>query len=196
MCSRLRIRQVAAAALAALVCSLGLTPTASRALAHPASRRLTRIYIVNRCGESEAIAPGELLLSCSGAATNLPFAAGLTDRHYGSAVVVAAGVVDVCLISPPGQPLGPPSGWRRCPEADLSPAERSEAERHAFPAHFRFTDVVRCRGRKGLDRYRSRLFYGRLSYTFAGKAWTRESNLPAEFSNGEKAERERCHPIG
>jgi hypothetical protein len=154
-------------------------PTAHAA---PVSRGgAPKIYIVNACGDQEAVAPKYLKLGCSGAGANFESASKLAYRRYGRATAVASATVNVCLLVAPGQALGRFPTWRGCPEADLSPQESAEAAYHGFAGSFRFSRVVRCKG-GGTWHFRDRLFYGEISYSYAGKPWVSRSNLPGESS--------------
>jgi hypothetical protein len=156
-----------------LVVAVGVLATAPIAVAS----RDPRIYIVDACGEMEAVKPAELELGCSGAGENFPYADHIVYHGYGRHTATATATFNICLLSPPGQPVGPFQTWRGCPYADLSVQEEAEAANHRFRGSFRFSHIVRCYGMSRKGKRGTRLFYAETSYTYANRAW--EWSAPA-----------------
>ncbi|HTY96066.1 MAG TPA: hypothetical protein VMB91_03430, partial [Solirubrobacteraceae bacterium] len=89
----------------------------------------------------------------------VPEAYDLTYRDYGAPLARASGEVRLCL--------GPQSRvLKYCGEYPGYPA--AEPQYLSYPAVFRFFDVVRCTSHVLSGQ---RLFYGKVSYTFAGRPW-------------------------
>lgn len=137
----------------------------------------TRIYIVSSaCGagdgvENEGFKPQRFTLGCSGAGGNFSYADHVAYHHYGRNEATATATFHACLLSPPGMPVGPYTTWRPCPEAGLSEQELAESAYRSFPGTFRFSHIVRCYQATRHRRRRSRLFYSKMSYTYAGRPW-------------------------
>jgi hypothetical protein len=151
-------------------------------VARRANAHQPRIYI-DACGA--AFAPRSFLFECSTSAGPPPQtrAFDLTYRHYGTGLALAVGEVDVCL--------GPDSRVQEfCLEGARYRAEAGESYR-TYRATFRFFDVVSCTSRMYSG---PRLFYGKFSYTFAGRPWETRTHLPPENFFFED-ERLKCHPV-
>jgi hypothetical protein len=120
--------------------------------------------------------------STSPAPPPLTRAFDLTYRHYGTALALATGEVDVCL--------GPNSEVLEfCLEGERFQAEVGQSY-HSFPATLRFFDVVSCTTR---EYPAPRLYYGKFSYTFAGRPWETHTDLPPNrFAVPGPA---KCHPV-
>jgi hypothetical protein len=169
---------VAVAVSAAALASMPAVSLARHAKAH-----LPRIYI-SLCG-TPAVAPPRFLFGPCGDALGPLRQAEALDlkyRHYGTGLVLASGEVRVCL-GPSSQVLA------LCGEYPEYPKE--EPSFLSYPAAFRFFDVVSCTSRVYVI---PSLFYGKFSYTFAGRPWETRSHLPPNNFFVEH-ERLRCHPV-
>jgi hypothetical protein len=143
-----------------------------------------RIYI-SRCDGRTVVAPGSFEVICASPGgllgTTFPSTAEhLVYRHYGSAVALATGSINACL-------LEPVQNLRLCPEGLLPPSEEAETSRdHMLAASFRFFDIVRCThvdANGSLNRRSSiydtwQLYYREFSYRFAGQPWNTQSIAP------------------
>ena len=162
--------------------AVALTPSTS--LAGRVKPRQPLIY-VNVC--SPQLAPRAFgLFGCSTSPAPPPLtrAYGLSYRHYGASVALANGMVDACLGSD-SQLL------EACLEGERFQAERGESYR-SYPAEFRFFQVVRCTSR---EHPRPRLYYGKFSYTFAGRPWETRTNLPPARGGDAAAGPAKCRPV-
>lgn len=171
----------AGAALLAAAATLSLPGRSSAANTRPAGHRA--IFIAG-CWGRAAVAPTTFPFECTSglAAPPLPYAYGLKYRHYGTKVATATGSVWICL-------EGEPALFRRCTRP-WGVAEWPEESAHTFRASFRFFGVQHCSG--GPNKITPGLYYTRIGYTFAGRAWETLSHLP--FVEGADEQQPACHP--
>jgi hypothetical protein len=171
-------------AIAAGVAALALMPAAS--LARRMKAHLPRVYVGDTCVPE--LAPRAFVVygcSTSPAPPPLTGAYDLTYRHYGTGLALATGKLAVCL-GPKSQVL------EACLEGERYQAEAGQSYL-SFPATFRFFDVVSCTTHEYPGRPVPRLYYGKLSYTFAGRPWETHTDLPPDrLAESRPA---KCHPV-
>ena len=173
-----------AAVLLVLSTCFGAAPLSGAQTAR--TRNAAVIHILNGCGEERGVRPRFVGLECSGAGYGGPEGARLRYSHYGGQVAVATGFFGACFEVPRGQPLAPPSTWHECTLGSVLgvPQTGQEMISRRLKASFRFSDVVRCHAEPGRHprigrgwTHGVRLFYAKVSYTYAGRPRQSESLL-------------------
>jgi hypothetical protein len=203
-----------------VVCGSCLTPATAAARAHTRTPTPPPVYVAVDQGCSETVNPTDaeikptnVELECiQGAQTSWQSFTAARYRNYGQATAEATGAATLCIqvpaagklpttseLPPLREPLPAGTDWTRCPLG--APVERSNEPgfldyTKSYPAKFRFSNIVLCRGLRGFDRYRSRLFYSKISRSIAGKPWETELDFPHEKEGKPPAfGRTRCRSI-